>query len=221
MIKYVLFDLDGTLLATLDTITYHLNAALTSFGLTRITVDECSEFIGNGARKLVTRAVSKSGVSDEGVIAEVLAKYNRAYDLEPITHTYPYDGIVELVDELIARGITLGVVTNKPEPTAKKLIAHFFDGKFEFVSGGRDGAILKPDPTESLTLLNGLGGEAFECAFVGDTSVDIHTGKNMGAGLSIGVSWGFRAASTLWEAGADAVADHPRDVLDAIGEVAV
>ena len=219
MIKYVLFDLDGTLLATLDTITYHLNTALASRGLTRITVDECGEYIGNGARKLVTRAVSKSGVFDESVIAEVLAEYNHAYDSDPLPHTYPYDGIEKLVDDLLLVGMTLGIVTTKPEPTAKKLAAHFFGDKFSFVRGGCEGAILKPDPTESLKMLETVGGDPSECAFVGDTSVDVCTGKNMGARLSIGVSWGFRARQTLADAGADVIADHPSDILRAITEV--
>lgn len=219
MIKYVLFDLDGTLLATLDTITYHLNTALASRGLTRITVDECAEFIGNGARKLVTRAVGKSSLADESIIAEVLAEYNHAYDSDPLPHTYPYEGIEKLVDDLLSRGMTLGIVTNKPEPTAKKLASHFFKDKFSFVRGGCEGAVLKPDPTESIEMLKLVGGSPSECAFVGDTSVDVYTGKNMGARLSIGVSWGFRARQTLVDAGADVIADHPSDVLRAITEV--
>ena len=219
MIKYVLFDLDGTLLATLDTITYHLNAALVSHGLEKITVSDCSELIGNGARRLVAGAVNRSGVDDGDVISEVLSQYNRAYDSDPLPCTYPYNGITELVDKLVAKGVILGIVTNKPEPTAKKLAEHFFPGKFAFVRGGCEGAILKPDPTESLRMLASVGGKADECAFVGDTSVDIYTGKNMGAALSVGVSWGFRTRESLFEAGADVVADHPSDVLYAVAEV--
>ena len=125
MIKYVLFDLDGTLLSTLDTITHHLNGALRSRGLGEISVDNTREYIGNGARKLVTRAVHAGGVDDESVINDVLADYNRAYDADPLPCTQPYEGIVLLVDRLHAEGFVLGVVTNKPEPTAKKLISHF------------------------------------------------------------------------------------------------
>lgn len=220
MIKYVLFDLDGTLLSTLDTITYHLNSALARQSLGSITVEECSQYIGNGARKLVSRALAKHGVYDDDILEQTLLWYNHAYDSAPLTATYPYDGVTALVDALYEKGIALGVVTNKPEPTAKKLIEHFFPGKFRFVSGGRNGAILKPDPTESLTLLASIGGEASECAFVGDTSVDIATGKNMGASKSIGVSWGFRSREELVSCGADFVADHPSDILSAIiGEV--
>ncbi|MBQ7343277.1 MAG: HAD-IA family hydrolase [Clostridia bacterium] len=207
MIKYVLFDLDGTLLSTLPTITYHLNGALSAHGLGKITVENTREYIGNGARKLVTRAVNRCGVDDEAVISAVLSDYNRAYDADPLPKTEPYDGITALVDRLHAEGFKLGVVTNKPEPTAKKLISHFFKDKISIVSGGREGIVLKPDPTESLSVLADMGGVPSECAFVGDTSVDILTGKNMGAALSIGVTWGFRSREELLCAGADVTVD--------------
>lgn len=217
MIKYVLFDLDGTLLSTLDTITYHLNGALSASGLDTITINDTRSFIGNGAKKLVARAVAKSGITDESVVAEVLSKYNLAYDADPLPCTEPYEGIVDLVNTLCSRGIKLAVVTNKPDDTAKKLINHFFPGCFEAVSGGKAGAVLKPDPTESLAVLLGMGGNAFECAFVGDTSVDILTGKNIGAALSIGVSWGFRTREELTSAGADHIADTAKDLLVILG----
>lgn len=216
MIKYVLFDLDGTLLSTLNTITHHLNSVLRAHSFCEITVEDCSNFIGNGARKLVSRALSKSGEYDEDTLSVVLAEYNRAYDSDPLPMTHPYEGIVTLVDRLFNNGITLGVVTNKPESTAKILIEHFFPGKFKFVSGGRSGAVLKPDPKESVSMLASVGGTASECAFVGDTPVDILTGKNMNAALSVGVSWGFRSRSELLSVGADVVIDEPSDLFDIV-----
>jgi phosphoglycolate phosphatase len=219
MIKYVLFDLDGTLLSTLDTIAYHLDMAVSSRGLGKVTVEDCRQFIGNGARKLVTRALAKNGVFDVETVSEVLLSYNKSYDSDPLPLTKPYDGVVSLVDKLYDMGVTLVVVTNKPEPTAKKLVESFFPGKFAVVSGGREGTILKPDPTESLDILARLGGAASECAFIGDTNVDIYTGKNMKAALTIGVSWGFRSRDELLEAGADFVADKASDVLSYIGGV--
>ena len=216
MIKYAIFDLDGTLLSTLESIRYHLNRTLSAHGLRQITLAECGEFIGNGARKLVTRAVMAGGIDDAELITKVLAEYNAAYNSAPLEHTYPYDGIVELVDALYERGIALGVVTNKPEPTAVQLIEHFFEGKFRFVRGGRAGAVLKPDPTDSLTALRDLGGTPDECIFIGDTYVDILTGKNMGASLSIGVLWGFRTYEELDGAGADIIVKEASEILTAI-----
>lgn len=218
MIKYVLFDLDGTLLSTLDTISYHLNAALCGLSLGSVTLEDTRQFIGNGARKLVARALAKNGVDDADTLERVLEIYNRAYDSDPLPLTYPYEGVVWLVDALYERGLTLGVVTNKPEPTAIKLVESFFPGRFAFVRGGKAGVTLKPDPTEALSLLHGVGGDASECAFVGDTDVDILTGKNMGAALSIGVSWGFRSRDELASAGADHVFGNASDILGAITE---
>ena len=219
MIKYVLFDLDGTLLSTLDTIAYHLNSTISSRRLGEVTVEDCRQFIGDGARKLVTRTLAKNGVFDDEIISEVLLAYNDAYNTDPLPLTKPYDGVVDLVDRLYEMGVTLVVVTNKPEPTAVQLIEYFFPGKFAVVSGGRDEAILKPDPKESLDILKRLGGVPSECAFVGDTNVDIKTGKNMRAALTIGVSWGFRSRDELLESGADFVADDAEGVFFAVGEI--
>lgn len=213
MIKYAIFDLDGTLLSTLDSILHHLNRALGANGISEITLTQCGEFIGNGARKLVERAAGAGGVCDEGIIQRVLSEYNEAYNTDPLPYTYPYDGICELVDGLCARGVSLGVVTNKPEPTAKQLVEYFFPGKFAFVRGGRAGAVLKPDPADSTDALSTLGGSPAECAFIGDTPVDIKTGKNMGAAISIGVLWGFRTFEDLERAGADAIVSDPREIL--------
>ena len=218
MITHALFDLDGTLLSTLDTITYHLNNALTAKGLPKIDISDTEKFIGNGARKLVSRAVRKSGVEDENTVLEVLTAYNRAYDNAPLLGTVPYDGICELVDELVFKGVKLAVVTNKPDDTAKKLIEHFFPGKFSIVSGGRADIILKPDPKEALNVLSLMGGAPSKCAFIGDTSVDILTGKNMSARLCVGVSWGFRTREELACAGADTIADNASELLDILSE---
>ena len=218
MIKYVLFDLDGTLLSTLDTITYHLNGTISALSLGEVSLEDTRQFIGNGARKLVSRALAKNGVYDEDTVSKVLGIYNSAYDADPLPHTYPYDGVPELVEALYERGITLGVVTNKPEPTAIKLVESFFPGRFAFVRGGKAGVALKPDPTEAIALLSSVGGCASECAFIGDTDVDILTGKNMGAALSIGVSWGFRPGEELTSAGADLVSGNPEEILNAITE---
>lgn len=216
MIKYVIFDLDGTLLYTLDSILYHLNRTLDSFGLSKITIEQCGEFIGNGARLLVKRAVAVSGDFNDELVERVLKTYNEAYNNDPLPHTYPYDGIDELVSALYERGIKMGVVTNKPEPTARQLVEHFFADRIAFVRGGRAGAVLKPDPRDSLDAIHSIGGAASECAFVGDTYVDIETGKNMQAALSVGVLWGFRTEEELSAAHADLIVVKPSEILDAV-----
>lgn len=215
MIKCCIFDLDGTLLSTLETITFHLNNTLRQEGLSEITLDECRAFIGDGARKLVGRAIAKSGVTDTATLERVLRVYNEAYNDSPLPETEPYPGITELIDRLYSSGINLAVVTNKPERTARLLIDHFFEGRFSAVVGGREGVPLKPDPTSSLGVIGSLGLASGETAFIGDTAVDITTGRNMCAALSVGVCWGFRSEDELLGAGADALA-HTADELSRI-----
>ena len=218
MIRCAIFDLDGTLLYTLDSILYHLNRTLKANGLGEITLDQCRDFIGNGARLLVTRAAAVSGTDDAETVARVLGEYNEAYNSDPLPHTYTYDGIPELVEALVSRGITVGIVTNKPEPTARQLAEHFFGEKISFVRGGRAGAVLKPDPKDTLDAIASVGATPETSVFIGDTSVDIITGKNVGAALSIGVEWGFRDFAELSEASADFIVKSPREILGIISK---
>ncbi len=216
MIRLAIFDLDGTLFNTLGTIRYHLNKTLTAHRASEITEDECREYIGNGARKLCERALRKSNILDPCRINAVLEEYNRSYDSDPIAGTEPYPGIEGLIDALVGRGIALAVLTNKPEETAIKLTDKFFNGKFKRTVGGRDGAKLKPDPEEALRLCESLGFSPSVTAFIGDTPVDIETGKNMGAALTVAVSWGFRDREELHSA--DIIADSADEVIGAFGE---
>ncbi len=216
LIKYCIFDLDGTLLDTLGGIMYHLNSTLTAEGLLSINKDECRRFIGNGARLLVSRATNKSGGCGDEQLERILQTYNAAYNSLPLYYTEPYQGITELISELHNREFHLSVVTNKPQNTAEQLIKHFFADKFDYIMGGREGARLKPDPKDSLDVLAKMGGTLGECAFIGDTSVDIDTAKRMGAALAVGVTWGFRDESELIDAGADAVVHNASELREVL-----
>ena len=219
MTRCVIFDLDGTLLYTLDSILYHLNNTLRDHGCAEISIEQCRDYIGNGARLLVSRALAAGGVSDPGTVECVLREYNAAYNSDPLPHTYPYDGITELVDSLVAEGVCVCVVTNKPEPTAVQLVEHFFGERVRFVRGGRAGAVLKPDPTDTLEVIASVGATPATTAFVGDTSVDILTGKAARVAVSIGVEWGFRTRCELAEAGADFITDRPSEILGVIRKI--
>lgn len=216
MIKYCIFDLDGTLLNTLESITYHLNNTLSKYGMLSVSREECRDFIGSGARTLVRRAMSKTRAPDEKTLEEALSVYNAAYHSSPIEYTEPYPEICELIDELIKRGIRLAVLTNKPQNTARLLIDHFLGGRFEQVVGGRAGAALKPDPSDALEILGKMGARPDECAFIGDMPIDAQTGKNMGAALSVCVSWGYASASELEGEPADVVISEPRELLSVL-----
>ncbi len=216
MIKCCIFDLDGTILNTITTITHFVNKTLQKFGYPNITEDQCKYFVGNGARLLITRTLAHFGVTDEKTVDTVLDAYDRDYKSDPYYLSAKYDGIDELLSELHRAGIRLAVVSNKQDRIAKDAVAHFFPDTFDMVVGGKDGVPLKPAPDAPLFVLSALGFAPEECAFVGDTAVDVQTGKNMNAARVIGVSWGFRKREELSDA--DYVADDPAQILRVLTE---
>lgn len=211
MIKCCIFDLDGTILNTITTITCFVNKTLQKFGYETITEEQCKHFVGNGARLLITRTLAHLGITDEQTVDTVLDAYDREYKSNPYHLTCKYDGIDELISGVRHAGISLAVVSNKQDRIAKDAVAHFFPDTFDLVIGGRDGVPLKPEPDAPLSVLSELGFSADECAFIGDTAVDVETGKNMCAAEVIGVSWGFRKREELLAA--DHIVDDPAQIL--------
>ena len=216
MIKACIFDLDGTLLDTISTITYYVNLTLVGEGVEPITEQECKIFVGDGARLLIRRALASRGITDTDYAERVLRKYSAAYDSDPYHLTRVYPGITETVTELRRAGIRLGVLSNKPHSATVQVIESFFDGEFDFVLGAREGVPLKPEPTAALSLAGEMGASPTEVAFIGDTSVDILTAKNMGAALAVGVLWGFRTEDELAAAGADRVISEPAELISEV-----
>ena len=216
MIRCCIFDLDGTILDTIGSITYFVNKTLNEYGIESVTVEECKYFAGNGARNLIKRALTSKGVMDEALTEKILADYVEAYDKDPLYLTTVFEGIDGLLSELRLRGVKLAVLSNKPDSTVKSIVKDFFGDAFDVALGGRDGVPLKPDPTAALDILNMLGFTPEETAWVGDTSTDIETAKNLKAALSVGVLWGFRKRDELEGAGADIIASSADEVLKGI-----
>ena len=203
MAKCCVFDLDGTILDTITTITHYVNKTLDGEGIPRITEDECKYFAGNGARTLIVRTLASKGIHDEGEISRILEIYKKAYDEEPLYLTSIFPGIIELMQRLKADGYLLGVASNKPNTAAEPTVRHFFGDIFDAISGALDGVAVKPDPALVQIILDRLDSTPDECIFVGDTSVDMETAKNLGAKKKIGVLWGFRTREELVSSGAD------------------
>lgn len=216
MIKCCIFDLDGTLLDTINSIAYYVNKTFKNHGIDPVSADECKYFAGNGAKALVKRALESKGSFDEESFPSLLKEYKDAYDSAPTYLTEPFSGIRELLNSLKERGVKLAVLSNKPDFATKSIVKHFFGDTFDFVQGGIDGVALKPDPKASLDILSAFNVKPRQTAFVGDTSTDIETGKNMGAKLSIGVLWGFRPESELKASGADVIASRPEEILSEV-----
>ena len=202
MVKCCIFDLDGTLLNTLTTITYYMNRTLVLHGLPVASEEEIRTYVGAGAANLVFKTLSARGITDEKYIDEFLNIYSAAYDNEPDYLTVPYDGIPELLGKLKANGIKVGVLSNKPDFATVSIVEKIFGGLVDIVHGGRDGIALKPAPDAILALLSELSCDGAECAYIGDSEIDVKTGINAGLENSVAVTWGVRTEEQLREAGA-------------------
>ena len=209
--KAVLFDLDGTLLDTLPGLAASVNAVLRAHGEPERSLEEVRAFVGNGVRKLVARAAK--GGEDRPDYTELLAEYRAHYLAHASEGSAPYPGIPELLAALRARGVKLGVVTNKDEDAARALMERFFPGAFDVVLGGNAGRAPKPDSATPRAALESLGVSPAEALYVGDTDVDAATARGAGMDLRL-CSWGFRARGDLEKLDA-MIVDTPSQLLAA------
>ena len=210
--KCAVFDLDGTLLNTIKTINYYLNLALGKNGLGSISEEKCMSFVGDGAVKLVQRALTSLDVNDDEAFSRVFADYNAAYDADPYYLTEIYDGITDMLSDLRNKGISVCVLSNKPDFATKSAVSYFFGDLLSAVSGARDGVRLKPYPDSLLSMISTLGFTPAETVYIGDSQQDILTAKNAGVGGCISVTWGFRSREELISSGAEQLAYQPSDI---------
>jgi len=210
----VLFDLDGTLLDTLDDLARSGNDVLEARGLPTHSRDAYRHFIGCGMANLVRVIFPEEERPAEGAETEaILREYRAAYARNWNRTTVPFPGIPELLDELCARGIPIGVLSNKSHDFTVKCIEEFLPGwAWTVVFGHREGKPRKPDPASAHEAAGILGVDPNRCFYIGDSDVDMQTAKNSGM-RAIGVEWGFRPVSELQEHGADAILSEPADLL--------
>ena len=210
--KAVLFDLDGTLLDTLSDIAKGVNLALDANDIPPVSEEQVKSFIGNGARKLVERAVAVSG---EGDCDKVLSDFRRYYYDCCTDSTLPYDGIKELLYELRSDNVKLAVVSNKPDNAAQKVISYYLPGCFDYIRGSGSFETRKPDPFMVNECLSALGLKSTEAVYVGDSDVDIKTALNSGMD-SISVSWGFKSREFLEKNKASLIVDNVAGLREAL-----
>ena len=204
--KAVLFDMDGTLLDTLEDLRDSTNHVLRQMGYPERSLEEMRRFVGNGAEKQIRRAVPE-GTSEEKIM-EVLTAYRAYYQDHCQIKTRVYDGLLDMLNELKAKGIKLAVVSNKPDSAVQKLSREYFGDRMDFAVGPSDGVRCKPYPDMAETALKALGIAKKDAVFVGDSEVDVQTGLNAGLDV-IAVSWGFRSREVVIEGGAKMIADMP------------
>lgn len=211
--KACIFDLDGTLTNTLESMTYSVNLTLEEMGLSKITKDQCRLFVGNGARVLMEKSLKAAGDTDASRIEEGMEIYGRIFDQNCTYHVTPYEGIPEMLKALKDKGIQLAVLSNKPDrQTVKVVKAIFGEELFDYAQGQKEGIRRKPEPDGVWYLMEQMHVSKEECLYIGDSEVDAATGRNAGL-KTIGVLWGFRDRKTLETAEVDDLIDRPDELL--------
>lgn len=210
--KCIIFDLDGTLINTIDDLGLACDFLLKKHGIEpKWTVADYKNFVGNGARLLVQRAFdNKLSERDlDSIYEEFKIKYNEM----KLEHAHIYPKMNGVIRKLKSHGYILVVCTNKPDTAAKGMISALFpENSFDIVQGALDSKPKKPDPTVAREIIDSLGISPDKCLWIGDSSVDIETASNLGC-RSIGVTWGFRPTENLVSAGADVIINSPEDIL--------
>ena len=218
----VIFDMDGTILNTLQDLADSCNYILQQYQMPLRTVEEIRFFVGNGIPKLIQRAFPKN--TDEKLLQNALKDYIEYYEKNACVKTCPYEGIVDLLQTLKQKGFLLAVNTNKVNEAANILCNQFFPNIFDFVLGSSKDFPTKPNPQGVYKILENLNNsliktneviELKNVIFVGDSDVDIQTGLNAGV-TAFGVAWGFRGKDFLLKRGAKKVAKDTQELLEMI-----
>ena len=214
MLKAVIFDMDGTILDTIQDIAGAVNYILEKYNKPVRTVDEVKNFVGNGLRRTLELSLGDMENKDE-FIDSIFAEFTGYYKEHSSDNTKPYDGIVEAIRALKEKGYKTAVVSNKRQEAVEELCVKFYDGLFDMAIGEQDGLKRKPDPAMVNKALDYLGVTKEEAVYIGDSEVDIKTAVNSGL-KGIYVSWGFRGTKLLKENGAKVVVDNPDELLKVI-----
>lgn len=215
MYKYkgIIFDLDGTILDTIEDITDGINGAARICGLSDYTIEEAKYLAGSGVDVLIQGCLNKKNANLD-MFDKMKAAYMDCYGKCRANKTKPFDGIFEVLDELKANGIKMAVFSNKPDGDTQAIIKNYFgEGYFDIVLGKKDGVRIKPYPEGSIPILENFGLDKNEILYAGDTSVDMDTATNIGLD-SIGVLWGFRKEDELRAHGAKFIISSPKEILD-------
>lgn len=213
MIKACIFDLDGTLTDTLESLVYSVGKTLEEVGLPAITREQCQSFVGNGARKLVEDSIRAAGDTDLSKIDQAMDAYRRIFDMHCTYHVTPYEGIVDLLKELKVRGIKTAVLSNKPHMQTVKVVEEILGNELiDLACGQKDSIARKPAPDGMFAIMDSFGVKLQECLYIGDSEVDAVTGANAGV-QTVCVTWGFRSEEELRNAGAENLINKAEELL--------
>lgn len=208
----IIFDLDGTLVDSLDDLAGSMNEVLESMGHPTHPRDPYRRFVGDGIVNLVRRALPAK--ADQATVEEAVRRMQEVYARRWLDSTVPYPGVPELLRELRALGLRTAVLSNKPDGASNELVSRLFpEHRFDRIRGGRAGVPLKPDPTSAFGLLAELGAHPTDTVFLGDTDTDMQTGRQAGV-FTVGATWGYRDEGELRASGAQHIIHHPLELLE-------
>ena len=209
--KAAIFDLDGTLACTLPDLRYSANAMLTACGYPEQPLTEIMKYINDGVYGYIQNLMPKEAQKDENAVSHCLEVYTAIYSQHYCDNTYVYEGLEDVIRTMKERGIWLAVHTNKEHSHACGMVEKLLPGLFDYILG--DGHCPpKPDPTGSHMVAEKAGLTAADFVFIGDSNVDMATAVNAGM-YPVGVTWGYRDESVLWQTGAKAVVHKPEELL--------
>jgi len=212
MFKAAIFDMDGTLVDSFDTMILHFNRVLNEYGLPRIRKEKSPLIFGRGLKYAVDFVLEECAITDEELNAEMRSKIALSYGQNPAEGSQPYPGVIELIRNLRSKSVKLAILTNKPDAIASKIsIALFGEGTFDVCWGQREGIPLKPNPTAIYAILKVLEVDPINCMYIGDSDIDMITGRNAGL-FTAGVLWGLQGRKALSAAGADWIIDKPESI---------
>ena len=209
----IIFDLDGTLLNTLEDLYTSFNYAIESFGYPKRTMNEIKSFVGNGIKKAIERALPKEVEEDE--LNKIIEVFKTYYTNNMYIKTKAYEGILQLLKELKAKGFKLAVVSNKYDNAVKTLCKKYFDEYIDIAIGEGNGINKKPDPKGVLKAIKELDSTKDKSIYIGDSEVDIQTAENVGIPC-ISVLWGFKDKEFLINNNAKIFAEKPKDIIEII-----
>lgn len=212
--KAVLFDLDGTLLNTIEDLADSTNAALSKFGYPTHGIESYKYFVGTGARNLVKKALPLNVQKDDEIVDRCLTEMRKQYSERWSDKTHPYDGVPELLDTLASKKIKMAILSNKPDEFTKLVVSKLLSKwNFEEVWGERKGVPRKPDPKAALEIVKLLGLSPEDFVYLGDSDTDMETANSAGM-YAVGAAWGFRTTEELLEAGAKKIIYKPTELLE-------
>lgn len=221
MKKAFIFDLDGTIVDSVGAIATCANFCMKEAGIPEQPVEAYKMFAGDGQYELIKRALRASGDEELVHYEAVMARYIELFKDRCHIGCVAYDGIKEMLDALKSKGIKLAVLSNKAHANSIKVVESVFgQGYFDYIQGQQDNVNRKPAPDGAFILMDELQVKPEECVYVGDTSVDMKTGKAAGI-FTVGVTWGFRDRAELVENHADGIVDKPDELLQYVNDVSV